>query len=586
MGIEGFLRQLKDAVEETHLRRYAGQTMVVDAFSWLHKACYGCAFDLATGRETDTYVRYMLRKVDLMKNCGIRDVILVFDGQRLPLKASTHEKRQHYKQENRKRALEHMAESRRLHGDAKKDEFSKAYQHFQKAVSITPEIVQNVQNALRQAMIPFVVAPFEADAQMVWMCKAGIASGIVTEDSDVFVYCMAAGVESPVLFKLDDGGVVQALSRRILHQKTANTTNAFLKKIHCLATGEKDATRMFVQFCALSGCDFLDSLPNMGIVTALKHIFNFRGAPGALRVQRILAKLRSSNVQVPSDFHERFQQTESIFFHHIIFNPVTASCEFLIDDAHANCFPDVFDRVLSSMGMTHGAQDLHTHQLASSKSFLGQVPPRGDMIAMYNGDLCPRTRQRTDSSSTAPKPSTSQAKEALPRSESDNVIEIQDEENEGFVQRKKPKAPAPVVDPAAQARKQEMREVQRDASMRSLLNAYAHCTSSAVEKEEVKATTKLLEQVTQAPEPSKPSSAPIARSTVFSIKELAERHSRSVISKTIAVQKPQGQTPEPTSLKRRLPPPTPLIKAKQMRRTSTSPQAGRTTLLQFFQKQN
>lgn len=38
MGVEGFLRVVKDALEEAHLRKFSGQTIVVDAFSWLHKA--------------------------------------------------------------------------------------------------------------------------------------------------------------------------------------------------------------------------------------------------------------------------------------------------------------------------------------------------------------------------------------------------------------------------------------------------------------------------------------------------------------------------------------------------------------------
>lgn len=44
---------------------------------------------------------------------------------------------------------------------------------------------------------------------MVWMCKQGLTSAIVTEDSDVLVYCLACKVDSPVLFKLDDSGDIQ-----------------------------------------------------------------------------------------------------------------------------------------------------------------------------------------------------------------------------------------------------------------------------------------------------------------------------------------------------------------------------------------
>lgn len=46
MGIDGLLRQLKGGVEASHLRQFAGKTVVVDAFSWLHKACV-LRFDLA-----------------------------------------------------------------------------------------------------------------------------------------------------------------------------------------------------------------------------------------------------------------------------------------------------------------------------------------------------------------------------------------------------------------------------------------------------------------------------------------------------------------------------------------------------------
>lgn len=209
MGIDGLLRQLGDAMDNTHLQKFKGQKLVVDALSWLHKACYGCAFELSTGRDTDKYIRYMLRKVEIMRGYGVAEVILVFDGQRLPLKSSTQEKRQRYKEENRKQALQAMAASKRLRSNEREDEMNKAYQLFQRSVSITPTIIYNVMNALRAARIPFVVAPFEADAQMAWMCNEKLAAGIVTEDSDVFVYCLTANVSGPVLVKLEDDGSVQ-----------------------------------------------------------------------------------------------------------------------------------------------------------------------------------------------------------------------------------------------------------------------------------------------------------------------------------------------------------------------------------------
>lgn len=45
--------------------------------------------------------------------------------------------------------------------------------------------------------------------QMVWLCKEQGASAIITEDSDVLVYCMTSNVDVPILVKLDDAGSVQ-----------------------------------------------------------------------------------------------------------------------------------------------------------------------------------------------------------------------------------------------------------------------------------------------------------------------------------------------------------------------------------------
>ncbi|KAL8004643.1 putative XPG/Rad2 endonuclease, PIN-like domain superfamily, 5'-3' exonuclease domain superfamily [Plasmopara halstedii] len=400
MGINSFLRQLNDAVDRTHLKEFAGQTLLVDALSWLHKACYGCAYELSIGRDTDKYIQYMLRKVDMLRSYGVAEVILVFDGQRLPLKSSTQEKRQTYKEENRKRALQAMADSKRLQGSEREDELHKAYQLFQRSVNISPAIIFNVMNALRAAQIPFVVAPFEADAQMAWMCKEKLAAGIVTEDSDVVVYCLTANVCSPVLVKLEENGYVQAVSRLILHKNSAKaSSNALMRKIHYLTSGEKEATRMFVQVCVLAGCDFLDSLPNIGFATAVKHIYNFRGAPASLRVHRLVSKLSSSGTKIPTGFMQQFLNAEAIFYHHIVFNSTARSCDFLVNMGHENCFPDILQRAKESLCIASQERALplvaepdNLHSVVNStKSFLGQIRSREVVEQIYKGEVCART---------------------------------------------------------------------------------------------------------------------------------------------------------------------------------------------------
>ncbi|GLE06235.1 hypothetical protein PINS_up015477 [Pythium insidiosum] len=531
----------------------------------------------------------MLRKVDLLRHCGIRDVVLVFDGQRLPLKASTHDKRQELKQENRRLAVQLMADARRQPTeDDRQAQVAKAFQHFQRAVSITPEIVSNVMQGLRNANVRFVVAPFEADAQMVWMCREGLASAIVTEDSDVLVYCVAASVDCPVLFKLDDGGMVHALSRLSLHRKCKGSANTFLKRLEHLTTSDKQAARMFVQVCALSGCDFLDSLPNMGVVTALKHVFSFRGAPSHVRVQRLVSKLAASGTKIPSDFVSRFQQTECIFFHHIIFNEKTQQCEFLVEPSHPNCHDDVFARVRDALGITSETPDIPSlHELVAPRgaaSFIGNVPDRDTMQAMYKGEICSRSR-RPMQDGPAPHQQVAAINSAA------RTVEPEKEQppSERHQRIRPPEAP---VDPMAEARRQAMKTQQRDASLRSLLTSYSHSQHSTVESSHlITASTSAANTKTTDNGANVPASGGTDPPRVTSLKELASRHSRSADS--------ENASPSVVPPKRRAPSFGAATPAKKARATqigtvlssSTTKEMKKTparsgTLLHFFAKQS
>lgn len=59
---------------------------------------------------------------------------------------------------------------------------------FRKCVDVTPEMAFEVIQALKAAGVDFVVAPYEADAQLAYLEKHGIVDGIVTEDSDLLVF--------------------------------------------------------------------------------------------------------------------------------------------------------------------------------------------------------------------------------------------------------------------------------------------------------------------------------------------------------------------------------------------------------------
>jgi hypothetical protein len=56
MGITGLLPLLKPIHNQTHVKEFAGKTIAVDGYVWLHRAAYSCAMDLVKGKRTSKCV--------------------------------------------------------------------------------------------------------------------------------------------------------------------------------------------------------------------------------------------------------------------------------------------------------------------------------------------------------------------------------------------------------------------------------------------------------------------------------------------------------------------------------------------------
>ena len=78
---------------ETHVEKYRGRTLGVDAYVWLHRGTYACAADLALGKPTTRYVAYAMHRIRMLKHYGVHPYV-VFDGGHLPSKARTEAERE------------------------------------------------------------------------------------------------------------------------------------------------------------------------------------------------------------------------------------------------------------------------------------------------------------------------------------------------------------------------------------------------------------------------------------------------------------------------------------------------------------
>ncbi len=249
MGIQGLLQVLKSIQERKHISEYHGQRVAIDAFCWLHKGAYSCALELGKGMPTKKYagypdprlryIDYCMKRLNTVINAGVQPV-LVFDGGRLPMKRDVEEARGKSRHQHREEA------------DAlwKEGKTATAIKKYAEGISITGDMAFELIKALRARKVEYVVAPYEADAEMTYLYKERYVSLVMTEDSDL----LAFGCDR-VLFKFDNEGYGFEIDTKNLGRVKELDFSYFTKD-------------MFLKMCILNGCDYLPSIRGIGLKKA------------------------------------------------------------------------------------------------------------------------------------------------------------------------------------------------------------------------------------------------------------------------------------------------------------------------------
>lgn len=238
-----------------------------------------------------------MHRVRMCKHFGVTPY-MVFDGDFLPSKAGTEASRAKRREDSKKAGLELL----------KAGKPSLAHQELQKAIDVTPEMARNLIEELKKAGVPYVVAPYEADAQMVYLERQGIISGIISEDSDLLVF----GAKR-LLTKLDQYGKCIEINRK-----------DFCAVREISLTGWTDVE--FRHMAIFSGCDYLEGVGNMGLKTAYRMIRKHKNPEKVLRMLRFDGKFHVSENYLAS-----FKQAELTFLHQRVFCPEKQELVFLTD---------------------------------------------------------------------------------------------------------------------------------------------------------------------------------------------------------------------------------------------------------------
>lgn len=227
-----------------------------------------------------------MHRVRMLRHFGVTPY-MVFDGDFLPSKAATEVSR-----------AEKRDERRRLANDlVKAGKPSQATQEFQKCIDITPDMAAAVIQQLKAMGIPYVVAPYEADAQLVYLERQALVDGIISDDSDLLVF----GAKR-LLTKLDQYGNYIEINRR-----------DFCACREISLTGWTDAD--FRRMAIMSGCDYLAGLPNVGLKTAYRMLRKCKTP------ERVVRMLQFEGKRVSENYLTHFYQAELTFLHQWVFCP-------------------------------------------------------------------------------------------------------------------------------------------------------------------------------------------------------------------------------------------------------------------------
>ncbi|KAL0113775.1 hypothetical protein PUN28_012710 [Cardiocondyla obscurior] len=293
MGITGLLPFLEKSSAKKNIKEFSGCTVAIDSYCWLHKGVFSCADKIMMGETTNAYVSYCMKYINMLSKFKIKP-ILVFDGRRLPAKEHTEIKRRENRQINRRKANELIQMGKVEEGK----------NIMKRAIDITYEMALELIKHCQNNNIDCITAPYEADAQLAYLNISGIADVVITEDSDLTLF----GCKK-MFFKMDFNGNGVLIEQDRLHMAMN------------LKPEEFDINK-FRHICILSGCDYLPSLPGIGLKKAQKFIMKNTDDNIHKALIRMGSILNMKSLVVTQEYRDAFILADITFKHQLVFCPL------------------------------------------------------------------------------------------------------------------------------------------------------------------------------------------------------------------------------------------------------------------------
>ena len=275
------------------------------------------------------YIDYALKRIRLLRHYTV-EPFLVFDGGPLPAKIGTEAERERCVNSFSAFEKYHVTFFRKreeakdkAQAFTRQGRHSEAREQYAKCLDISPQLAFQLikvcprrrpdllssdlcAQALRAENVQYIVAPYEADAQLVYLERIGLVDGIITEDSDLLVF----GAQN-VVFKFDTDG-------SCVHIAKAD----FGKVQEVNLVGWTDV--QFREMAILSGCDYLSSINGMGLKTAWKYLKKCKSVERVVRSVRLEGKMT-----VPHGYEDKFRMAVLPFLYQRVYCPQAEQLVYL-----------------------------------------------------------------------------------------------------------------------------------------------------------------------------------------------------------------------------------------------------------------
>ena len=171
-------------------------------------------------------------------------------------------------------------------------------------MDITFDFYIPVISILRERDIAYIIAPYEADAQLSFLSRNGLVDFIIATDGDMLPY----GCDR-LFYRMNNDGIGRYIER----------SKVFKSKEIGLTEFTED---MFLFMCILAKCDYLNNIPRVGIKTAIEAVRVGK------TVDAIFAHLQQ-RFTLPEGYREGFQKALHTFHYQVVFDPVQERQVFL-----------------------------------------------------------------------------------------------------------------------------------------------------------------------------------------------------------------------------------------------------------------